>query len=71
MCLAVPGLILDIQGDQAEVDFGGVARRANVSLVDVSVGDYIIVHAGYAIQKLSPEDAKETLALWDEMLEAQ
>ena len=71
MCLAVPGLILDIQGDRAEVDFGGVARRANVSLVDVSVGDYIIVHAGYAIQKLSPEDAKETLALWDEMLEAQ
>lgn len=53
------------------MDFGGVARRANVSLVDVSVGDYIIVHAGYAIQKLSPEDAKETLALWDEMLEAQ
>ncbi|MFO8110612.1 MAG: HypC/HybG/HupF family hydrogenase formation chaperone [Thermoplasmata archaeon] len=71
MCLAVPGKILEINEDDALVDFGGVTRKANISLVDVSLGDHIIVHAGYAIQKLSPEEAKKTLDIWDEILEAQ
>ncbi len=71
MCLAVPGKILEIDGDDAKVDFGGVTRKANISLVDVSVGDYIIVHAGYAIQILSPQDAKETMDAWNEILEVQ
>ncbi|MEF8832993.1 MAG: HypC/HybG/HupF family hydrogenase formation chaperone [Candidatus Thermoplasmatota archaeon] len=71
MCLAVPGMIEDIEGDEAEIDFGGVTREANISLVDVDVGDYVIVHAGYAIEKLEEEEAKKSLEAWDEVLEAQ
>ena len=47
----------------------GVTNTANISLVDVKVGDYVLVHAGFAIQILSEAEALETLALWDEMLE--
>jgi len=51
------------------VNFGGdVLREVNVALVDVKVGDYVLVHAGYAIQVLSEEEAQETLRLWDELL---
>ncbi len=58
-------------GDKANVDFGqGVLREVNVSLVDVKVGDYVLVHAGYAIQVLEEQDAKETLNLWNSILEA-
>ncbi|MFW5945420.1 MAG: HypC/HybG/HupF family hydrogenase formation chaperone [Candidatus Natronoplasma sp.] len=71
MCLAVPGLIADIDGDQAEVNFGGVTREANISLVDVEIGDYVIVHAGYAIERLEEEEAKKSLEAWDEVLKAQ
>ncbi len=68
MCLAVPGRIVSIQDDEAMVDFGGVTRKANVSLVEVGKGDYVIVHAGYAIQILDEEDAKKSLETWDEIL---
>lgn len=71
MCLAVPGMIEDIEGDEAEIDFGGVTREANISLVDAEVGDYVIVHAGYAIEKLEEEEAKKSLEAWDEVLKAQ
>jgi len=72
MCLAVPGKILSIDEYQiANVDFGGVERPVNVSLVEVIVGDYVIVHAGYAIQVLSEEDALETLDIFRQMLEEQ
>ncbi|MEM2272919.1 MAG: HypC/HybG/HupF family hydrogenase formation chaperone, partial [Candidatus Bathyarchaeia archaeon] len=64
MCLAVPARIIEINGDLAKVDFGGgVIREANVSLVDAKVGDYVLVHAGYAIQVLEKEEAEETLML--------
>ncbi len=69
MCLAVPGLIEDIDGDTAEVDFGGVTREVNISLVEAEIGDYVIVHAGYAIEKLEEEEAKKSLEAWDEVLE--
>lgn len=70
MCLAVPGLVLSIDGDYAEVDFGGVKRRVCVSLLpDLKPEEYVIVHTGYAIEKLRPEEAKKTLALFDEMAE--
>lgn len=55
----------------ADVDFGGVNRPVNVSLVDVGVGEYVIVHAGYAIQVLSEEEALESMNLFREMLEGQ
>lgn len=72
MCLAVPGKILSIDDDQvAQVDFGGVKRPVNVSLVDVAVGDYVIVHAGYAIQVLSEEDALQSLEMFRQILEEQ
>ncbi|UCG70400.1 MAG: HypC/HybG/HupF family hydrogenase formation chaperone [Thermoplasmata archaeon] len=72
MCLAVPGKILSIDEEQiANVDFGGVERPVNVSLVEVSVGDYVIVHAGYAIQVLSEEDALQSLEMFRQILEEQ
>jgi hydrogenase expression/formation protein HypC len=69
MCLAMPAKILSIEGDQAEVDFGGVIRRTNVSMVEAEVGDYVIIHAGFAIQKIDEEEAMETLKLWNEFLD--
>jgi hydrogenase expression/formation protein HypC len=72
MCLAIPAKVVKIQDGKAQVDFGeGVLREVDVSLVDAKVGDYVLVHAGYAIQVLSPEEAEETLRLWSEILEAE
>jgi hydrogenase expression/formation protein HypC len=71
MCLAIPAKVVDITGDCAKVDFGeGVLREVNVMLVDATVGNYVLVHAGYAIQVLSEEEALETLRLWNEILDA-
>jgi hydrogenase expression/formation protein HypC len=62
MCLAIPGRVLEIQGNVAKVDFGnGVIRDVDVTLVDVDVGRYVLVHTGYAIQVLD---------LWREILDA-
>ncbi|MBS7657745.1 MAG: HypC/HybG/HupF family hydrogenase formation chaperone [Candidatus Bathyarchaeia archaeon] len=69
MCLAIPAKVLSISGVNAKVDFGGnIIREVDVSLVNVKVGDYVLVHAGYAIQVLSKEEAEETLRLWKEIL---
>jgi hydrogenase expression/formation protein HypC len=69
MCLAVPGKVLEITGDVGRVDFGGVVREANLSLVDAQVGEYVIVHAGFAIQKLDEKEALETLDMFKQILE--
>ena len=72
MCLAIPAKVTSIQEDKARVDFGeGVFREVNVALVSVKVGDYVLVHAGYAIQVLSEEEALETIKLWNEILQAE
>ena len=71
MCLAVPGKILSITGKDADVDFGGVTRKVNVSLVKADVGEYVIIHAGFAIQVVDREEAEETIKIWEEMLAAQ
>jgi hydrogenase expression/formation protein HypC len=71
MCLAVPAEVKSIDGFMAIVDFGGVSRTANLSLVDAKVGDFVIVHAGYAIEKLDREEAEKTLELFREMLEQE
>ena len=69
MCLEIPAKIMNMQGEKANVDFGqGVLREVNVSLVEAKVGDYVLVHAGYAIQLLEEEEAKETLSLWNSIL---
>ena len=71
MCLAIPAKIMSINGEKANVDFGqGVLREVNVSLVEAKVGQYVLVHAGYAIQVIEEEEAKETLSLWNSILEA-
>lgn len=70
MCLAVPGLVECIDGDFADVDFGGVRKRVCVTLLpELQVGEYVIVHTGYAIERMKPEEAQKTLALWEEMSE--
>ncbi|MEM0057823.1 MAG: HypC/HybG/HupF family hydrogenase formation chaperone [Candidatus Bathyarchaeia archaeon] len=72
MCLAIPAKVVKVQNGKALVDFGeGVLREVDISLVDVEVGEYVLVHAGYAIQVLSREEAEETLRLWRELLEAE
>lgn len=69
MCLAIPARVLARRGDIAKVDFGdGTTREVNVSLVDVNPGEYVIVHAGFAIQVLDIEEAEKTLQLWEELL---
>jgi len=71
MCLAIPAKVMNLNGDKASVDFGqGVLREVNVSLVEAKVGDYVLVHAGYAIQVIEEQEAKETLSLWNSILEA-
>ena len=68
MCLAVPALVLSIDGDFAQVDFGGASKRICVTLLpELEVGEYVIIHTGYAIEKMKPEEAKKTLALFEEM----
>lgn len=71
MCLAIPARVMRVDGDKAQVDFGeGVLREVNMTLVDAKVGDYVLVHAGYAIQLMDEKDALETLSLWNEILAA-
>ncbi len=71
MCLAVPAKILSINGDSAMIELGGTQREASLMLLeDASVGDWVIIHAGFAIEKLSEEDAQQTFALLREIMEA-
>ena len=67
MCLAIPGRVLEIRGKEATVDFGGVRRTVKVDLVKVKIGEYVIVHAGYAIEVMDEKDAQETLKILEEM----
>ncbi len=72
MCLAIPAKVVSRKEDKAQVDFGeGVLREVNITLVDARVGDYVLVHAGYAIQVLDEKEALETLSLWNEILDAE
>jgi len=69
MCLAIPAEVKEIKGNMAKVDFGGgVLREVDVSLVDAKVGEYVLVHVGYAIQVIDRKAAQETLQLWNEIL---
>ena len=69
MCLAIPARIEEIiSGDSAIINLGGVRKEVSLALVEeVAVGDYVIVHVGYALQKLDPVEAEHTLALFAEM----
>jgi hydrogenase expression/formation protein HypC len=69
MCLAIPVKVTKIEGRKATVEVEGVVREAALDLVeDVKVGDYLLLHAGFAIQKLDEKEAEITLDLWREVL---
>lgn len=69
MCLAIPAKIIKKNGDMAVVDVSGVRREASLMLCpDAKIGDYIIMHAGFAIQKLDKKDAEETLQMLNDMV---
>ena len=69
MCLAIPAQIVELRaGDNALVDLAGVRKEISLALVDdVVVGDYVIVHVGYALTRLDPDEAARTLALFTEL----
>ncbi len=68
MCLGVPGKIIDIEGSSAKVDVIGTVKDTNLMLLEnARVGDYVIVHAGFAIEFIDEARAKDTLELMDEM----
>jgi len=71
MCLGIPAKVVEIskEGRKGKADFGGVSREIDLSLVDAKVGEYVIVHAGFAIEILDEQEAKESLELWQELLE--
>ncbi len=71
MCLAVPAEVKAIKGHTATVDYGGVSREANISLVDAKVGDFVIVHAGYAIEVMDREEAEKTLDIFRQLLDQE
>ena len=71
MCLAVPAKILSINGDSAVIDLAGTQREASLMLLEgAAVGDWVIVHAGFAIEKLTEEDARQTFELLRDIMEA-
>ncbi|HNX07827.1 MAG TPA: HypC/HybG/HupF family hydrogenase formation chaperone [Bacteroidales bacterium] len=64
MCLGIPSKIVSIDGDNAVVSVGGTRVEASLQLLtDVKVGDFVLLHTGFAIEKISPEEAEETLTL--------
>ena len=71
MCVAMPGKILEINDHKAKVSFNGMEMNADVRMVDAKVGDYVLVHAGCAIEVLSQSRAEEMLEISKELQELQ
>ncbi len=70
MCLGIPGRVIQIKKNVAKVDVGGLSRDISLDLCpDVSVGEYVLIHTGFAIQKVDEKEAKETLELLMQMAE--
>ena len=70
MCLGIPARVVEIEKNVAKVDVGGILREISIDLCpDVSVGEYVLIHTGFAIQKMNEEEAQETLDLLREMAE--
>jgi len=69
MCLAIPALVVELlPNDMARIDLDGVRKDISLSLVEgVAAGDYVIVHVGFALQRLDPDEAAETLAMFAEL----
>ena len=63
MCIAVPMKVLKVDGDFGDAELGGIIKEVSIILIDnVKVGDYVLVHAGYAIQKIDENEALETIS---------
>ena len=72
MCLAIPGKILEIEDSTARVDFAGATMPVSLlALEGAHIGDYVLVHAGFAIQRLDEDDARRTLQLFSELFAQQ
>ena len=70
MCLSVPAKIVEINGEMARVAVGETIINASLQMLDdVEIGDYVLLHTGFALQKISPTDAAETLVLFEELEE--
>ena len=72
MCIAAPAHVIEIDREEnlLVADFGGARQQAKLDLLpEVEVGDYVLIHAGFAIEKLTEEAAKESLEAWEELLE--
>ena len=68
MCLGIPARVVSLEGEMAKVSIGGVEYTASLRLLeDISVGDYVIIHAGFAIEKVDPQEAEETVRLVQEI----
>jgi hydrogenase expression/formation protein HypC len=68
MCLAIPVQIKSIEGSEAEVEFGGIIQKISVLLTpEARLGDYVLLHTGYAISVINEEEAQETLQLFEEI----
>jgi len=67
VCVAFPGKVLSIKDRSAEVDFDGNIARVNIGLVDVQEGDYVLVHAGMAIESMNEEKALGLLEIWEQL----
>ncbi len=68
MCLAIPAQVKSIEGKDAEVEIGGIGRRVSLLLTpEAKIGDYVLIHTGYAISVVDEEDARETLRLLEEI----
>ena len=72
MCLAIPAKVKSIEGVEAEVEVGGVSRKASIMLTpEAKVGDYVLLHTGYAINVIDEEEAQETLKIFQEIAEIE
>ena len=72
MCLAIPARVKSIKGVEAEVEIGGLSRKASIMLTpEAKVGDYVLLHTGYAINVIDEEEAEETLKLFEEIAEIE
>ena len=71
MCVAIPGEIVALPGDgTAEVDFGGTRKTVSIALLDAAnLGDFVIVHAGFALHRVDPDEARETQRIFREVLD--
>ncbi len=69
MCIAIPGKIVSIEGSRAKIDFSGNLVDVNVGLIDAAVGDYVLVHAGCAIEVMSRDKALELIELFHDLEE--